>query len=74
MNAHTSRPPRMRVHHIGLDARDALLLESALRMQSPTLDITFGPSLPDDPVDVLFVNGAVCRSQRTPRRPLRNML
>lgn len=53
-------PPRtpIRIHHLGLDARDALLVESALRMRAgPTDRYAFGPPLPGEQVDVLFING-----------------
>lgn len=55
-----AQPPRthIRIHHLGLDARDALLVESALRMRAELTDrFAFGPPLPGEPVDILFVNG-----------------
>ncbi len=51
-------PTTLRIHHLGLDARDALLLESALRMRENfTGRFSFGPALPGEPVQILFVNG-----------------
>lgn len=55
-----AQPPRthLRIHHLGLDARDALLVESALRMRAELANrYAFGPPLPGEPVDILFVNG-----------------
>lgn len=48
----------LRIDHLGLDARDALLLESALRMHGKFANcFSFGSALPDHPVQVMFVNG-----------------
>ncbi|MFZ5723469.1 MAG: response regulator [Pseudomonadota bacterium] len=49
---------RTRIHHLGLDAREALVIESILK-NTPALaaQFVFGPAQPDDDIDLLFVNG-----------------
>jgi twitching motility two-component system response regulator PilG len=57
-NTHQTTKPWCRLFHIGLEVRETLVIESALR-SSPELGkrYLFGPPTDDDPVDVVFVNG-----------------
>ena len=48
---------RVRVHHLGLDPRDVLIMESMFRSEgSLTRDFVFGPAAINDDVDVMLVN------------------
>lgn len=55
---HQTTKSRCRIFHIGLDARETLVIESMFRM-NPELGnrYVFGEPTNDDPADVLFVNG-----------------
>lgn len=48
---------RTRIHHIGLTARDVLVVQSMFRIQADLAECyVFGESTPEDLVDLIFVN------------------
>jgi len=57
-NSHQTTKDRCRIFHIGLDARETLVIESVFRA-NPELSgrYVFGAPPADDDVDLLFVNG-----------------
>lgn len=56
-HGHQTTKTHARIHHLGLDQRDALVIESLFR-QAPHLaeHYVYGPSQQGDPVDLVFVN------------------
>lgn len=56
-SAHQTTKTHARIHHLGLDRRDALVIESLFR-QDPQLSerYVYGPGQSHDPVDLVFVN------------------
>ncbi|MFP5384275.1 MAG: response regulator [Gammaproteobacteria bacterium] len=56
--SHQTTKERCRIFHIGLDARETLVIESVFRA-NPELacQYTFGSPTADDPADLMFVNG-----------------
>lgn len=54
---HQTTKTHARIHHLGLDPRDTLVIESLFR-QNPQLaeHYVYGPAQPGDPVDLVFVN------------------
>lgn len=55
---HQTTKTHTRIHHLGLDRRDALMVENMFRAD-PALarQFVYGPPTDADPADVLFVNG-----------------
>jgi twitching motility two-component system response regulator PilG len=58
VTVHQTTKPWCRIFHLGLGAREILVIESMFRA-NPELEsrYVFGPPTDSDPVDVLFVNG-----------------
>lgn len=58
LQPHQTTKQHCRIHHIGLDERETLVIESLFR-SNPELGsrYVFGPALPGDAVDLVFVNG-----------------